>query len=238
MIRNLKALGLALVAVFAMSALVASAAQAEFTFTAWETNETNHVHSTFKSEQSAAFGDLFAQTAGKPAFKCEKSPTSATSTTGDETYLTASPTYSNCTIGANLAFVTVLPTTCHYRFHVTSKHTAHEYTGTVDITCTTPGDSIHVQVYTNSGEGTKVCEITIDEQHGINGITYTNDTSGGLKDILVHVNSTNIKTTTTKGGILCQNTTGTNHTTGTFTGTDTVQAFNAGGAQINATISG
>jgi len=238
MTSTLKTFGLALIAVFAMSALAASVAQAEFTFTTWEGTESNHVHATLKSEQTTAFGDLFGQTAGKPAFKCEKTPTEGTSTTGDEAAGTVSPLFSNCTVGANLAFVTVLPTTCHIRLNITGKDNEHRYTGTADVTCTTPGDSIHVRVYTNSGEGTKICEITVDEQHGINGITYTNITTGGPKTVQIDINSNNIKTTTIKGGIICQNTTGVNHTAGTFTGSDITKAFNAAGEQINATVSG
>jgi len=238
MTSKLRALGLALIAVFAMSAPAASVAQAEYTFTAWETTESNHVHATIEGSQTVAFGDSFAQTAGKPAFKCGNLIGIGTMATGAEYSATASPGFSNCTIGANLAFMTVLPTTCHFKFNITGKHSEHDYTGTADVTCTTPGDSIHVQVYTNSGEGTKVCEITIDEQHGINGITYTNITGGKFKEVEVDVAATNIKTTTTKGGILCQNTTGVNHTTGTFTGSNITRAFNAAGAQINATVSG
>ena len=54
MIRNLKALGLAVVAVFAMSAMAASAAQAAPEFTGIETigAEHNHVHSIIEGEQS------------------------------------------------------------------------------------------------------------------------------------------------------------------------------------------
>ena len=189
MTHKLKAVGLALVAVFAISALAASAAQAEFTFT-----EVQPI--ILKSEQPAAFGNLFAQTAGKPAFKCEKSPAEGISATGDEAIATLSPKYENRTIGANLAFVTILPTTCHYRFNITGKDEAlpdPKYTDTADIVCTTPGDSIHIQVYSNSGEATKLCEITIDEQNGTNGITYTNVTGGSDKDIVIDYQSSNIK---------------------------------------------
>ena len=239
MTRNLKALGLALIAVFAMSALVASAAQAEFTFTGWETTESNHVHTTYKSEQAAAFGDVFRVTTGKTALRCSTANGAGTSTTGDDATVTLSVTYSsNCSAAGIENVATVEPTSCHFRFHITGKHTEHEYTGDVHVLCTTPGDSIHVTIWTGTNHsGAPTCEITIPEQT-INGITYINKTTGGLKTVEVKVNSTNVETNMTKGGILCGESTGVTATTGTYEGTDIVKCFNTKGEQINCTISG
>jgi hypothetical protein len=240
MTRNLKALGLALIAVFAMSALVASAAQAEFTFTGWETNESTHVHTTFKSAQTGAFSDAFQVTSGKTALRCQSANGEGTSTTGDDATVTLAVIYSsNCSAAEIQNTATVEPTSCHFRFHVTGKHTEHEYTGTADVFCTTPGDSIHVTIWTSTNHsGAPTCEITIPEQNGINGITYTNITGGAKKTIQVDINATNVTTNMTKGGILCGESTGVTATTGTFVGTDVVSCFNSVGTQINCTVSG
>lgn len=237
MTRNLKALGLALIAVCAMSGLAASAAQAEFTFTGWEGTESNHVHTILSGSQTTAFGDKFRVTTGKLALECEKATASGTLTVGDQATVTATPAFTNCKGGG--APVTVNTTTCDYVFHITAKVTADEYKGTVDVKCTTPKDTIHVSVYTDASHTSTVCEYTIEEQEGISGITYTNITpEKGLKYVEIDIAAHNIKTEVTKGGILCGESTGVTATESVFEGSDKVTGVNTLGEPVNVTVSG
>ena len=89
MIRNLKALGLALVAVFAMSAVAASAASATSTFTTDSDNTT--------LTATALGNQVF--TAGGSSVSCKEVSIDNTTTGTTATSITAEPTYSgDCTI--------------------------------------------------------------------------------------------------------------------------------------------
>lgn len=99
MIRNLKALGLALVAVFALSAMAASAASA------LELTASNglgeHEHALLHAEQVSGEEDVLEIT-GNTSVKCTTSTATATLATGTASEITVTPSYSGCKAGGTL----------------------------------------------------------------------------------------------------------------------------------------
>jgi hypothetical protein len=163
MTRNLKTLGLALVAAMAMTALTASAANAQFeadkvpvTLTAGQT--TQHVFET-------AEGDVTCTTA---EFHGEQNETPVTE-------VTITPVYTDCEAAGLEAEITgfghygesegpeTVANPCDYVFHAD---------GTVDLVCgEDPHDGEgHVVIDTAGG-----CDITIPEQTELATVTYENE---------------------------------------------------------------
>ncbi len=173
MIRKFKALGLALVAVFAMSAVAASASQAaEFHSSADETFLSGEQAETHEFTVGSGFGSI----------TCENASFTGTSTETVSTDITITPAYSGCVdILGRTVDVTVSGT---YTFHSN---------GTVDLS-----GSISLAI-TNGSKQVK-CTVTVGEQEGINGISYANS---GANNIEVVANSSNIKTTTSGGLLNC-----------------------------------
>ena len=162
--RNLKALGLALLAAFAMSAVVASAAQAEapaeFTAAEYPAVLTGH-----EEEEKAEFFEF------TPGNKTECSDVTYEATlTEASTEVTVTPHYTGCTasgVGTNFNL-----NGCHYKFTAgtaTSSTVAH---GAVHVICP-PNKQIEVVV------GGGLCVVDIGPQTLAAGITYTNIKGGG-----------------------------------------------------------
>ncbi len=249
MTRNLKALGLALAAVFAMSALSAASAQAEPTFTGYETTAGEpHVHTTIEGTTDPGAIEKFK--AGAGTVECHNKY-SATSLDGDDPTLTVTVTevatpdtkivgHCNTNVPGIGNFKTDIEfTTCDYLFHTETKLEENTYTGKVDVKCTTPGDSIHVRI-TNAAGGTK-CLITIPEQTGLEHVVYHNKKEEKPTKVTVTATVEKIKYVQTEGGILgCGQANGTYEGTkgATYTGEATVKAFNKAGTQIDAEVSG
>ncbi len=186
MIRKFKVLAFAL---FAMSAVAASASQAaEFHSSVDETFLSGEQAETFKFTTGSGFGTI----------TCTVASFTGRTTETATTELTITPVLAGCAdvLGRKI------DTTIHgtYTFHSG---------GTVDLV----GGSITLAV-TNGLEQVK-CTIIIAEQEGINGISYSNS---GATDIEVVANSSNIKTTTSGGLLNCGVSNG-EHTSGTYTGT-------------------
>jgi hypothetical protein len=207
MIRNLKALGLALVAVFAMSALAASAAQATPIFTGYETPSGTHVH-TIGTGTTAA-GSIEKFVAGAGTVECHITY-ETTSLTGEDTELTVKPTKfttpgttedghcNTLALGAN--FKTDIDFEgCDYIFHSGVKLAANEYTGTVDIKCP-EGKSIDIKI-TNSTAGTK-CTLRVPAQNGLKHVIYKNQKVEKPTDVNVEATVAEIKYQVVEGGVL------------------------------------
>jgi hypothetical protein len=227
MIRNLKALGLALVAVCAMSAFAASAAQATAGEFSWDSGTT-------KLDATNAGGDhILGMTAG--TVRCNTftgnaavAGTSAPSVTGKEI------TYDDSGGGADFCrgpFGTepkIEMNGCHYRFNagetVANAPNGHS-TGTVDIVnCTNADKSITMNAFG--------CIIHVKEQNGLGPVTYKTaiNAATGKEDIKVELNIVNLAYTHT--GFIC----GTGGTgAGTFTGTATITGTKSEVA-TNATV--
>ncbi len=161
MIRNLKVLGLALAAVFAMSAMAAQAAMAS--------GELFHSDEdpTVITASNAGFGN-HVFTAGGISVECENATFTGTQsgTTGEE--LTVHPTYSgNCT-AAGVVAATVTTTGCNYILYSETGENTH--TSTTDA-----------PVKIECEEGKKItidaakCRITIDPNQTVRGVKYVGE---------------------------------------------------------------
>jgi hypothetical protein len=224
MIRNLKALGLALVAVFAMSVVVASAASAsEFTGL---NGKGAHEGGTFSGTQTATH--LFNAT-GSSEFgqvTCETATFAGTSANGTDTNPTVTPTYEKChvVLGSTKFPVDVRTNGCTYKFSITGG-SEDKFTGTAAVECPT-ASPIEVEV-TTAGGGTKKCLDTIGPQSGLNNVTYENNTAAG--DLVVKTETNNVVNTTSGGLLNCGVSNG-EHKTGSYQGSTTVSATGGEGA--------
>ena len=249
MTRNLKALGLALVASLALSAMVASAASgsaAVFT-TGVGAGETAKIH----GGQSVVTGDI--DTINGLAISCMTATLTgnAISAGPSSTYIKVTPTYDDCHTTVpflGTRTVTVTPNSCTYTFNAT-KNTNSSATGPtpgvatafsadLHITCI-PGDGIEIHIYNTAGTDdagvTVFCTYKIDPQTIENQTQLTNE-GGSPTDILAHVHA-NVSTTVIAGGSgggLCGNGTLTSVTKGT----DRLTATNAAGTtSVNTSVS-
>jgi hypothetical protein len=224
MIRNLKALGLALVAVFAMSAMAASAAQAEEadfftgdtpgTFRAGEIDAVGHGTQLFETK----FGTLSCEEVRGTATLAEESGT----LTGENIE------YTDC--DANGTFpVGVDMNGCHYTFDAGTMTGDESATGSVIIEgCSSGGITIYVYAFGTSTEevhnetGTVICEIHVPGQTPTEGpVSYENveDPETGKDAVTVEAEEVKVHAESTAGGI-CANDVDTNAVyTGGFTAT-------------------
>lgn len=181
MTRNLKALGLALVAVFAMSAMAASSASAA-KFTA-ANGLAQHL---IASDVGAA--DKF-ETATGSVLTCNGETFTAEAPAGATSSLTFTPNWINCkTEGAAFNNVTVTHNGCNLIFTSNTAPAVNE----VHITCPA-GKVIEVHHYSSTGNhaaGTSSCTETIGPQTPtiLTPVQYTNitNTPAAPNDVEVH----------------------------------------------------
>lgn len=216
MIRNLKVLGLALVAVFAMSAVAASMASAD-TFK----SETG-LSVTLTGKQSGT-GDVFTTTAG--TVKCKQVNYTGTSASGVTT-VTATPNYpakflntevvppkeeQNCT---GFGFPAEIATNgCTYLFHLN----ATTADGTLDVVCP-EGKEITV---TAAAAGTTKCIVHVAAQKGLGTVTYKNIGATTTREVEIAANISKLSYKHTAGTGLGACTSGA-AATGTYVGNATV----------------
>ncbi len=247
MTRNLKALGLALAAVFAMSALSAASAQAVPTFTGYETTTGNpHVHTIIEGTTDPGAIEKFDTE--KATVECHNKY-SGTDLTGDNSTLTVTVTevktpntegthcntFAKPPISQNFK-TEILFTSCDYLFHVETKLEENTYTGSVDVKCTTPGDHIHIKVL-NAAGGVK-CQLTVPEQTGLKHIVFHNKKEVKPTKVTVTATVEKIKYTQTEGGILgCGRANGV-YEDATYTGEATVSGKNTLNEAVDVEVSG
>ena len=224
MIRNFKALGLALVAAFAMSAVAASAASAESPFHFGSTVDHTVLSGTQVSE------DVFTVHGG--TVKCSSATYTGTinSSTTKTTEVTITPAYGGCRFAGIAESATIDMNSCDYLFTAKTTDAGPVYTGEVHIKCTTPGDTITVTVVIG---GVTKCIVHIPEQ-SLTGITYSN--AGAPSHIHVNVNIAGIHYSQTEGtgGGKCE--TKDNTTTGTYVGTATLKGFDTENHQVGISV--
>jgi hypothetical protein len=227
MICNVKTLGLALVAVFAMSAFVASAAQATTGAFSWDSGTT-------KLDGTNSGGDhVLTITAG--TIKCNivtwnatVSGTSSASVTGKEiTYDDAGGSADVCR-GPLGTVPGIEMNGCHYRFNtgttVTSAPNGHT-TGTMDIVnCSNADKSI-----TTNAPG---CILHFPEQNGVGPVTFKTGTNAttGKEDLTIAMLATNLKYKHT--GFVCGNGEASN---GKYEGNFTITGTTTAGTATNVT---
>jgi hypothetical protein len=198
--RKFKAIGLSLVAVFAMSAVVASAAQAD------------EFHSTsapaFFTSHSAEANHKFTVT--KPAGTVVSSVTcttyqfSGTSAVKTSSSVELHPTYSNCKLSTGLAMKVEVPEACNYKIILPAAGTK----ATVDVVNCAGGIKI-------VGVG---CTITVPAQTGLEHLQLSNN--AGKTDINAEITVTGIAATQTAG---CPG--GVGAAIGDYSGTATVLGY-------------
>jgi hypothetical protein len=207
MTRNLKALGLALVAVFAMSALTASAAQATPKFTGNETPSGKPAHTIGTGTTNT--GSIEKIVAGAGTLECHVTY-ETTSLTGEDTELTVKPTKfttpgttenGHCnTVSLGSNFKTDVDFEgCDYVFHSGVKLAENEYTGTVDIKCP-EGKSVDIKV-TNASATTK-CTLRVPAQNGLKHVIYRNEKENKPIDVIVQATVVEMKYIQVEGGLL------------------------------------
>ncbi|MET0306448.1 MAG: hypothetical protein ABW196_09510, partial [Solirubrobacterales bacterium] len=191
MTRKLKLLGTVLMAACALSAVAASAA-----FAQQGTVTSDGPFKLTATEIGGEGANEFNFGGGIPGAKCVDSSfeggalgaTPHTTIPSGSTTFTIAPTYKSCKVGFLPA--TVKPTTCDFVFHLgQTTGGTHTYGLTADVECTTPGDEIHLEVYTDAAHTNKVCSITFPQQTGITGLHATDTTAG---DILINGTATGI----------------------------------------------
>lgn len=178
MIRNFKSLGLALVAVLALSAVVASSASAVGKFTsAAGYPQTLVTEDTGEEDVFIVSGNTL--TCANEQFTGEL--------TGASSELKVTPDYVNCkTKGAAFNNVTVTDNGCYFVFTVTTTVATDHDSGNVHIKCPI-GQKIEIHHYSSEHNhkvtGASSCTVTVAEQTPtehegtVDYITYTSLTS-------------------------------------------------------------
>ncbi len=238
MIRNLKVLGLALVAVFALSAMLASVASASKPVSTPYWFASDGDWTTLSGSQGTP-GDVFETDAGLPV-KCTTVGYTGSIGVTTATTITLTPTYSGCTFGGFT--LDVITNGCRYVYHADGK------TGT---TTTIAGDPIHWEnkyhveatIECDTGKditiiatqaGVPKCTVHIPPQNLGTGIVLTNETTtGGKKDIRAHINFSTIKYSQTEGSGLGKCATADNTNNGKYTGSATISGKNTAGGETD-----
>jgi hypothetical protein len=156
MARILKALGLSPIAVFAVSAAIASDAGAA-EFTAFDTSTKKHESSTYSGSGKGA---KFEVTSGAFEVECEEESYSGSSATSTETTPKVTPKYGKCTakIGKSSFEAKIRTNKCEYQAHIDKEvEKEKEYTGHVSIVGCEKGKGIEIEVPATG------CIDTIDE---------------------------------------------------------------------------
>jgi uncharacterized membrane protein len=164
MIRNLKALVLALAAALALGTVAASTAAAEKKF---DFTSDGH-HTVFIGTSDAGHKDEFTTTPG--SVTCKKVVYDGTTKATSTTTIALTPAYSECTAhtAAGTLPATIDVNSCAYTFHTETKDASGVYTGDMSIECFVLNDSIQITV---SIFGTSKCTIHYFDQT-IKGVTY------------------------------------------------------------------
>jgi hypothetical protein len=201
MIRQFKALGLALVAILAMSALGASTADAE----KGAVLTAEKYPAKFDGTQTTA---VIMNRAGRQT-TCAGA-TVTTEITGPATTGSGIPVFENChtIILGNKFPITVTMNGCELVLHATADFIGgvHTYTAIGDLVCP-EGKQMETHVYSNATkhlENVSLCTYKTPPQSGLKGIDITNKApAGGTKDhIEVHLNISGITTLRTGGSAL------------------------------------
>jgi hypothetical protein len=226
MTRNLKALGLALVAAFAMSAVLAVSAQAKGTLTvdvggggnANLTGEPSLHNGTEHYSLNTFFGSTICDVL-----------LDGTTTQGN-TELTLAPTYTNCTTNGKAATITT--NGCDFEFkggNVTSEGGAQDHfvDGTVRLNCPGSVAGMELHIYNDAGHTSVKCTYTALEfpvNQFEDGATYVNNTTATPDDVEMTL-TVAISTQRTVGSFLdC----GPVNQTSTHTGGFTLRAYKDG----------
>jgi len=190
MIRNLKALGIALVAVFAMSAVAASAASAQNGVLTSDgpvtlTGSNNEAEGAGPNALTSETGEVKCPEVHYYGHKYNETPHELIPS-GESTF-TVTAEYTLCTGPLGLR-TTVEMNSCDYDFHLgeTVPDTVDTYYVNVTVTCDEEGDHIQLTVYSskaNHEAENPFCTqtVTADEETNYTGLTATDNTDGTIR---------------------------------------------------------
>jgi hypothetical protein len=217
MTRNLKTLGLSLMAVFAMSAVAASAASAEmFVFTS-AAEET-----TLSGSQVGA--TQITVDAGSAS--CETAKFSGTMTSDTVLEMSLIPTYSGCKF-AGFTGTTIDMNSCEFVFGaVETEGSSYGVENRIDCAKSTESIAITARI-----AGVLKCTIHIGEQEGLKKISVSNE--GSPKKLRASIGLTGIKYSQTEGVGAGKCANAENTTNGTYEGEEAIEGKNKGGTQVN-----
>jgi len=223
--RNLKAMGAALCAAFALSATAAASASAAVDRVV--TGNGGTVHLTAKADPTGGTQDLTLVTGQDPHLLCNAVNVQGTTENGD-TSVTVEPTYSECGIyesGEKLANATIDTEGCHYNF------SGETTTGNL----TENGEHANVELLNGATEGKPTCEaikftvsafqvdcVDVQLQTIEHAVRYKNitDETSGKEALTVEFTAHEIESTTHNNSLICPTETGgdVTHTDGGLTG--------------------
>lgn len=236
--RNLKGLGLAIVAVLAMAAMAATTAQAE------TNSQVTSASSPWTMDGFQTEEHVFTRTGNEVT--CETANFHAEGENGDTT-ITVTPEYKQChTTGpfGETWPVTVTMNKCDYVFHLFGETRAepehgHTFTATADVDCENQGESITIDIYTSHNNHTtdnRLCTLHVPEQNGLTTIDLTNKAAGSstpVNWIEADLEIDGISSTRT-GSFLCG---AANDAGGELHGTAALKGTTLGGADNGVTVS-
>jgi hypothetical protein len=186
MTHKIKALGIAMFAVLAISAVAASAVSANE-----NAKFTSPIYPTTVFTTDSVMGNEFLTLFGAPT-GCKHVEFHGTLAAGSST-LTSNPKYKDCLFSSVLP-ATINLTSCDFLFHVGTTKAADEYNGSMSIACTTPGDTVDITVYSSVAShtaGTAICHIMIGAQGPLLGLSFKVDT-GATNDFTISGTATGI----------------------------------------------
>jgi hypothetical protein len=230
MIRNLKILGLALVAVFALIALAASAASAQGKLTTSDGKPATLVG----TETGVSGAGLNAWTAFGSKIECilgfgtghQYNVTPHVPVPHGATTITITPHYKNChTFIPETKPLTVTMNGCDWVVHIgaTTGGVAGTYGGTADVVCPL-GKNIEIHVYNSAAHTETLCTLTVTPRNGITGGHVTNTPASGDLD----VQGTGTGTVVHREGLCLLDGQGTTTEAGQMHGDATVKSATAG----------
>jgi hypothetical protein len=198
MTRNFKAFGLAMVAALALSAVVASGAQA-----ATASVQASSYPATLTGNQKTT--NVWSVGGGVRKASCKTAIFHGTLTAAADP-VTLTPTYAECT-SEPFGPVTNTMNGCDYAFHLNSV-TSTTGTMTTDIRCPA-GKEVQIYLYESAAKhasGEALCTYDIPPQTNLSAGEYHNETNAatGKKDITATLNVTNVAVkSTVSAKILC-----------------------------------
>ncbi len=175
MIRNLKTLALALIAVFTMSAVAASAASAVGMLTSDGpvTQDATEIGGAGKNGL-AAFGSTI-ECPGSTYLGHKYNVTPHQLIEVPATTATITPNYASCSDGTHK--ITVTLNGCDFVFHSGETVGEDEYAQTIDLVCP-PGKMLELHTYLSANNSnTLICTFKDKPQTGLTGPTIRSDTA-------------------------------------------------------------
>ena len=233
MIRNFKALGLAFAAVFALSAVAASAASAEqaaFKAPALGAGETAGIDGGQTKER----GDSFTVNGLKLTCAIATLTGKALTAGPSSTEVTLNPKYENCHVKVSfLTFpATVTMNSCDYTFNATKNTAGTEFSADLEIGCDEPEDQIEIHIYGSKAKheaDEPMCTYDIEPQTVLNKIQLTN----GASDVTAKISELPVVLNNTIKSATCGEA---EHPTSLYNGEDTLQATNEKGKIVSSEV--